>query len=891
MDLDEYFTIGPADPFHRNPVFTDRRAYLDLFAGRVEDHFSRRFPVEDFTNFRRPARNLLVLHGDGGIGKTTLLDRLCDEFRGLESHALPERRAAVVIDFADTVNHNFETVLLRLRSALAQLATQWLCFDSALASYWERGHPGVPLGAFINRTGMLDSDQRRMFADQVTGLLDTLAGGTGLVSVGITAIGSLTRELRNTAALRKAKDEFPPLRVILDEPQPEKMLSYLPILLGWDLERVNRRHGAAAVCLFDTFEAVQSLTPELGFLEDLLSRTVFLLPNVLFVVAGRRPLRWHDPVRALGLRYGGVDRWPGLAGREGSDQYPLAGFTEADADSYLQTRLTDEHGRAAIGPEIRQRMIAGSSGSPLYLDLSVGLFRNAAATGHPVDPDQFGTPMPELVLRIMRDLSGIERDLLRAASLLEAFDADVLAATLPEVRRRDVERFLGMSFVHQHDDTWPRYRLHESLRRSVLECDHAMSDGWVDDERAGRLGRALRRVADVGLAVWATTSDDPADGADQVEAEADLAERVEAAEQSRRAVTALLLSLHAGLWHELAPPRLEQLAYTVSQLGHWQVLAALPQAESAPAPLRRLVEVARLAGDGATDAGTRYAAALAVAEGGTDHACDLYVQYELAQLSQVTGDREACDRHFTALAGASAPLSDAAAWGRAGVAIQQSRLADALRYAGRARAHPLDRTRTQDLMGHIYLQGGDFERAAGLFRATLDDARAGSAPLWAARALRHSALALMWVDPARARDLLPEARDLNAAMADAVGLAQCDLAGSVVAAGEGDFDRARGLLAQARERVRAMGTFEPVDLVEALICAVLDERDAALAAARRLVDDVRAGGPGIPAWAAIATLWVDRPDLFDFAEIGWYDAVDDARRRWMQPYEQMRALR
>jgi hypothetical protein len=162
--------------------------------------------------------------------------------------------------------------------------------------------------------------------------------------------------------------------------------------------------------------------------------------------------------------------------------------------------------------------------------------------------------------------------------------------------------------------------------------------------------------------------------------------------------------------------------------------------------------------------------------------------------------------------------------------------------------------------------------------------------LWVARALRHSALALMWIDPAAARDLLPEARELNAALGDTVGLAQCDLAGSVVAAGEGDFARAKRLLAQAREQARAMGTFEPVDLAEALISAVLDERDAAMAATHRLVADVR-GGRLIPAWAAVAALWVDRSDLYDLAEIGWYDTVDEARRRWLRPYQRMRALR
>jgi hypothetical protein len=188
------------------------------------------------------------------------------------------------------------------------------------------------------------------------------------------------------------------------------------------------------------------------------------------------------------------------------------------------------------------------------------------------------------------------------------------------------------------------------------------------------------------------------------------------------------------------------------------------------------------------------------------------------------------------------------------------------------------------------MQSGNFERAAELFRATLADAREAGAPLWAARALRHCAMALMWTEPDAARALLPEATDLNSAMADAVGLSQCDLVAGVVAAGTGDFDEARRLLARCRDRTRELNSSEPVDVVETLIAVALGERDAATAAVTRLVADVRAGS-AVPAWAAIAALWLDRPDLWDFADIGWHDDAVAARRRWMRPLERLRTLR
>src|SRR5690606_11013334 len=137
---------------------------------------------------------------------------------------------------------------------------------------------------------------------------------------------------------------------------PDRMLGYMPVLLAADLERARRKRSALALCVLDTMENVQRLPAERGGLEDLVSRLVYLMPNVVFVAAGRRPLRWHDPAHAVALTYGGERRWPGL--RSG-DQLGLGGFDRDSAEAYLTARLTVD-GSPAIGREIRERIIAGS---------------------------------------------------------------------------------------------------------------------------------------------------------------------------------------------------------------------------------------------------------------------------------------------------------------------------------------------------------------------------------------------------------------------------------------------------------------------------------------------------------------------------------------------------
>jgi hypothetical protein len=96
---------------------------------------------------------------------------------------------------------------------------------------------------------------------------------------------------------------------------------------------------------------------------------------------------------------------------------------------------------------------------------------------------------------------------LRAASLLEAFDEDVLHAVLPHLRLRQIERFVQRPFVRRDETVWPPYRLHENLRRSVIDCDADTDDGWTPAEHTRNAQRALEHLTRAALTVW----DDDAD--------------------------------------------------------------------------------------------------------------------------------------------------------------------------------------------------------------------------------------------------------------------------------------------------------------------------------------------------------------------------------------------
>ncbi|RFS85969.1 hypothetical protein D0T12_04840 [Actinomadura spongiicola] len=857
MDVDQFFSYGPRAPFEVRNVFTNREAQIRDFRDRFAHLAERSWTVDELLDFQRPASNLIAVCGEGGIGKSTLARHVAGLAVSGELDGLPQRGAHAVLDFADPASSSFEAVLLRLRAALAPLARSWPAFDVALAVYWQRKHPGESLTAFLRKDNTADSFG---VADQVGTAVDQLLGGFGALSVAYRALNLLGRTATQKARLKRLRADLPALDPILSEQDPDRMLGYMPVLLAADLEQARRKRPALALCVLDTFENVQRLPAERGGLEDLVSRLVYLMPNVVFVAAGRLAVRWHEEAKAVALTYGGERRWPGLAGR---DQLGLDGFDRASAEAYLTARLTVD-GTPAIGPGIRSRIVAGSGGSPLYLDLSAGLFGQYLARGEAPPAEAFGLGFPELVLRTMRDLSAPDRDLLRAAALLEAFDEDVLHAVLPQMRLRQIERFVQRPFVRQDETVWPPYRLHENLRRSVAECDADTDDGWTPAERAHNAERAIEHLTRAALTVWDDDADHP----------------VPLGVRSRRCVAAFLLVLHAAHEHRLTPRTLGDLAYSLTVLGHWQVLVSLPELPDSP-ELNRLTAVARLTARADVNAEDRYQA-LRELIGEPEGPYADYYRHELASRAHIIGKVEEAAAHLSGIE----PASLIGASGRFGLADNALRRSDYRSVArlmdGASQAGP-DQVRAADLLGHTHLHNARFAEAAQFFETTLDAAREANAPLWEARALRHLLLALMWYDPDRTMSLLGRARELNGSAGEPIGLAQCDMAEAMARALRGEHHAAAALLEAAARRFGELGASRellPVEALQVLLDASGGRMAEATRTARNLTDDC------LPVWAPVTRAWAGLDA--DFTAIAWLDDPDAARRRWSQALTRLR---
>jgi tetratricopeptide (TPR) repeat protein len=500
------FIAGPQSGLTAQDTFTNRVSEVEAFrrslAAITESRTTSGANIGvDLTS---PRRNVLVYYGLGGIGKTTLSRYL---ERGLSSGAIESSRAArqavARIDFGESGDFDQEIFLLRLRAGLGPLRKSWPAFDVAFRIYWERTHPGESLPEFVRKNSILRQHAARFeFAEQVQDIATQILGEIGMAWAPARVavrLASLTRDrLAQSITYRRLMEGCPFFEPIVAQDPTAETLSYMPSLLGWELDQAD--HSSLAVVFLDTFEAVSGRgTREV---ERLIQRAIFLLPTVLFVVTSRNHLDWAEPSFTGELDYTGIERWSQLylENKESEPRQHLVGaLSGRDCDQYLQNVLRNHDGSPAIATRLRDRIVQGSEGIPLYLDLAVTQYLELAATGRPIEPEAFGGPLSSVVTRIMRNLDDDERNIMRGVSFLDSFDAELaqVASGSPDAK---ITRFINSSLVVRTNGlAWP-FALHSQLRKTIQESDDQLRDAWSEREWRAAADRVCAHLGAVSRA-------------------------------------------------------------------------------------------------------------------------------------------------------------------------------------------------------------------------------------------------------------------------------------------------------------------------------------------------------------------------------------------------------
>ncbi|MBM7167553.1 ATP/GTP-binding protein [Streptomyces sp. G44] len=499
-------------------AFTNRQLQWELVAAALVEHLRQiTEPGFDVEDLERPRHNVMVFHGVGGIGKTTLSPKLEAALAGADQRPAQwgepawsrERIVPVRIDLARSAGTSFEDVVLTIRAALAELGRPLPAFDIALRRYWESQHPGESLEEYLRRGGLgarfgkaMPQQMQSALADAAQALLLPGTVGTAVGAV----VGSLTKALRERRQTVRALAGCARLADLLEAEPDVEALSFYPHLLAWELAQLPADTRVMPVILLDTFEDVGDRTHR--DLERLIQRVVWLLPNCFFVVTGRSRLQWADAALQGQLDYTGPAAWPGLAlpaavpaaraarSPHGHGRQVLVGdFSPEDCDDHLARRLTRD-GEPLISEEIRQVITDRSHGLPLYLDLSVMRFLEIRRTGRTPQPADFDHDFPALITRALSDLTAGERHVLRSVALLDSFDLHLATAAAGLPNQAPALRLIERPFVRENVfGLWP-YHLHGLIRSTVRGADDQADDRWSARDWEQAAQRALAALGE-----------------------------------------------------------------------------------------------------------------------------------------------------------------------------------------------------------------------------------------------------------------------------------------------------------------------------------------------------------------------------------------------------------
>ncbi|MFF9569860.1 ATP/GTP-binding protein [Streptomyces sp. NPDC014685] len=854
-------------------AFTNRQGQWQIAAAALTEHLRHiADPGFDVEDLEAPRRNVLVFHGVGGIGKSTLSRKLEAALAGSgqrpaqwDEPAWPQARILPIrIDLARAAGTDFERVVLTIRLALAELGRPLPAFDLALRRYWEHQHPGEPLEEYLRRGGLasragkaLPQQMQSALADVAQALL--LPGTVGSVVGEVT--GSLVRALRERRQSVRALAGCARLADLLQAEPGVDALSYYPHLLAWELARLPAGKRVVPVVLLDTFEDIGDRTHR--DLERLLQRVVWLMPNVFFVITGRSRLQWAQEGLQGQLDWTGPSAWPGLAAHDiplprpaaagtGRGRQVLIGdFSPEDCEGYLARRLTRE-GRPLIGAPVRAVIADRSHGLPLYLDLSVMRFLEIRRTGRTPQPADFDHDFPALIARTLTDLTPDERHVLRSVALLDSFDLNLATRAAGMTHEAPAMRLIERPFVRENPfGLWP-FHLHGLIRSTIRTADDHSDDRWSPRDWHQAAQRASAALGEQ----W-----NNATGPDRMLLTGCLRQGLAVARDFRLDLDWLADAAWAyvsdSVWEPLAPtPRPEQagtLETAADALVELLSTLARRQHEHRERTADRLTAV--------TTAGLLPA--------------DLHEMgiYYLAKAQRDLGRTGASRRGMQRVADGGGRLAPAARRGLAHLARLDGDFPTAL-----ATAQTLGWPgRHHRVMGDVWWAQGDMNQAATAYEAARHDAEQHGVAGERATSQAQLAFVLAFTDPRRADTELESAQQLL----DGLDLRATTLTTQIAA-----LVRDAGTTPDVEDRARALQTEAAAagivsaqtmtHLAECFHHAVRNDHDKAAAAVSRLRDLTR---DHYTYYADIAQFMTDVP-LDQDSGARWLDGQARTRERW-----------
>ena len=501
-------------------VFTDREELIAAF----ERNLAHKKPEE---------HRVLVFYGDGGIGKTTLLQKLEQLHRQRCPQALMGR-----LDLAGADTTPPDLLLYRLRRLFPTIP--FPSFSLALAEYGRRFHPEQVYG-----------NDRKELLQGAGPYADALAGGLEVLA-NLSGVGAAVNAMKAAATAQRQLSEWVQRRA---EPwlqrsqslSEEQLLAQLPLQWARDFRQAISSQldegwddaitysGPPPLIALDTYETLwhsgmgrsgRRREPRERWLVDLVSE----LPEVLWVVGGRDRLSWEE----------GYDQgWS-----EACEQHLVGQLSEEDARSFLAKRGIRDSA-------IVEKILRQAAGVPFYLELETQLYDKTPAAER--TPEVFGGSQQEQIDRLLTHLDASERATLKVMAAFGIWDRELFSQAVthfatgyPATGAVEMGRFWSIEPIGEG-----RWQLHNEMAHH-LQADERQRDPGTFE--------AVHRW---GFAYF----DGPLEGLDAKAIQAEDAERLQRALRHARVIQP---AIEWAAWLE---KRLEQLEEGTI----WQSLLAVAE--------------------------------------------------------------------------------------------------------------------------------------------------------------------------------------------------------------------------------------------------------------------------------------------------------------------------
>jgi Tfp pilus assembly protein PilF len=425
-------------------VFTDREELIAAF----DQNLAHKQPQDN---------RVLVFYGDGGIGKTTLLQKLEQLHRQRCPQALMGH-----LDLAGADTTPPDLLLYRLRRLFPTIP--FPSFSLALAEYGRRFHPEQVYGS--DRKELLQG--AGPYADVLAGGLEALGqlSGVGLAVIAMKAAAKAQGQISEWVQ-RRAEPWLQRSQIYSEE----QLLAQLPLQWARDFRQALSSQldqgwddaitysGPPPLVALDTYETLwhsgmgrsgRRREPRERWLVNLVSE----LPEVLWVIGGRDRLSWEECYD---------QGW-----REACEQHLVGQLSDEDARGFLAKRGIKE-------PTIVEKILRQAAGVPFYLELETQLYDKTPAAER--TPEVFGGSQQELIDRLLTHLDASERSTLKLLAAFGIWDRELLgqavthfATGYPATGAAELGRFWSIETIGEG-----RWQLHNEMVHH-LQADERQRD-------------------------------------------------------------------------------------------------------------------------------------------------------------------------------------------------------------------------------------------------------------------------------------------------------------------------------------------------------------------------------------------------------------------------------